>query len=74
MKDPEQMTKHELVQTIYKLSGIHEELLEGLEKIADEKFHKKCYEAENVKSVFANIYHIFREIAKQALAKYKESK
>jgi len=53
---------------------IVEELVDAMEKIVEEKGHKKCYEAEKVKYVFANRYHIFREIAKQSLTKYKESK
>ena len=35
MKDPEQMTKHELVQTIYKLAGMNQELFEALKDLSD---------------------------------------
>ena len=65
MKDPEQMSKHELVQTIYKLSGINGELLEALELVLEET-GTECYCSEN--------YECGRCKSKQALAKYKELK
>ena len=74
MKDPEQMSKHELVQTIYKLSGINGELLEALEKITQvSQFGRdggpyvllEHYEAAWLDCLY---------IAKQSLAKYKEIK
>jgi hypothetical protein len=69
MKDPEQMSKHELVQTIYKLAEVNQELLEALDNL-------------NKMSIIANsmmeggIYDLSLAIdeAKQALAKYKEFK
>ena len=48
MKDPEQMSKHELVQTIYKLAEVNQELLEVLE------FCKKKREFEGTPKMVIN--------------------
>lgn len=67
MKDPEQMTKHELVQTIYKLAEVNQELVEALE--SGYKYIEMRYgKLDGVG--WDRIY----DKAKQALAKYKAIK
>ena len=69
MTDPEQMTKHELVQTIYKLAEVNQELVEALEKcieqFQDVHFCQECGRDKDNEVI---------ELAKQALAKYKAIK
>jgi hypothetical protein len=74
MKDPEQMTKHELVQTIYKLSGINGELLEALEKITQVSQFGRDGGPIVMSEHYEAAWLDCSEIAEQALAKYKELK
>ena len=46
-------------------------LVGALEFIYNKDSHKKCYDAEDVKYIFASRYHDFREKAASALNKHK---
>ena len=69
MKDPEQMTKHELVQTIYKLAEVNQELFEALDYL--QRMSINAYSR-----IDGGTYDLAQAIdeAKQALAKYKAIK
>ena len=66
---PEQMSKHELVQEVYKLAGMNQKLVEALEKCIEQfqyvHFCSDCGREEDKKVI---------DEAKQTLAKYKELK
>jgi hypothetical protein len=70
MKDPEQMSKHELVQTIYKLAEVNQDLVEALEDaVSGYKYIEMRYgKLDGVG--WDRVY----DKAKQALAKYNELK
>jgi hypothetical protein len=69
MKDPEQMTKHELVQTMYKLAEVNQKLFEALDYL--QRMSINAYSR-----IDGGTYDLAQAIdgAKEALAKYKAIK